>query len=271
MTLCIAWIRQLKSTQELVIASDSRCRSIGAWDACPKVFPLPRNDSIICFANDTHHAYPMMIQIKNSIESHQKLITRGLDICDARGHFVRLMNQMRESLSEIEVYNQEAAIPSTTFIIGGYSWKTKKFKIWTMMYDEDEERFVQAKARKIYGNPIAIIGDDVEEIRIELQRKLREKKKRGEMGFDMEPFEVLRDKIRGGTNDSIGGPPQLAKVYEHMNVMPYGVFWPNKVSRTITLFGRTLMGYEIIRYPILDPDSLETSEMKTRNVDFISP
>ena len=48
-------------------------------------------------------------------------------------------------------------------------------------------------------------------------------------GFDMEPFEVLRDLVSASdTNDSIGGAPQLVKVYQHMNARAVGVYWPTK-------------------------------------------
>ena len=73
----------------------------------------------------------------------------------------------------------------------------------------------------------------------------------------MEPFEVLRDMLREGKYNSIGGPPQIVKVYRYLNAMPYGVYWPNRESDHITVLGRPLLDYETLEYPILDPDTLE--------------
>ena len=73
----------------------------------------------------------------------------------------------------------------------------------------------------------------------------------------MEPFEVLRDMIRENISPHIGGPPQLVKVYQHMNCTPFAVFWPARREKGKALLGRPLMHYESIPYPILDPDTLK--------------
>jgi hypothetical protein len=39
----------------------------------------------------------------------------------------------------------------------------------------------------------------------------------------MGPFEVLRDVIREARCDSVGGPPQVAKVYRHLNTQFFAV------------------------------------------------
>jgi len=71
----------------------------------------------------------------------------------------------------------------------------------------------------------------------------------------MEPFEVLRDIIRSGMFPSVGGAPQVVKVYEHMNVHPFGVHWPDKSGGMVTLLGRPLMAYEKPPSGIIDPDA----------------
>ena len=43
--------------------------------------------------------------------------------------------------------------------------------------------------------------------------------------FDMEPFEVLRDIIRENLFDDIGGPPQLAKIYQNGSTQVFAVRW----------------------------------------------
>jgi hypothetical protein len=73
-------------------------------------------------------------------------------------------------------------------------------------------------------------------------------------GLDMEPFEVLRDIIRSEAVPSVGGPPQVVKLYEHMNAIPFGVYWPNRDSCQVTILGRPLMSYEATSWRVIDPD-----------------
>jgi len=73
----------------------------------------------------------------------------------------------------------------------------------------------------------------------------------------MEPFEVLVEMIRSKKYPTIGGPPQIIKIYRHSNYRPYGVYWPSKSSGAVTLYGRTLLDYERHRFLALDPDTLE--------------
>ena len=118
------------------------------------------------------------------------------------------------------------------------------------------------------GNIIAVTGNDIMEVRNRIYLLMNARGKQRGDGMDMEPFEVLRDKIREKSNQAIGGPPQIVKIYSHMNIMPYGVFWPNKESKQITFLGRPILNYELVPYLILDPDQLNTTTMKVDNPDF---
>ncbi len=71
-----------------------------------------------------------------------------------------------------------------------------------------------------------------------------------------QPFEVLRDIIRSKQYFSVGGPPQHVKVYEHMNTLPFALYWPDKISGKVVALGRPLMDYEISSLPVLDPDDI---------------
>ncbi|MNJ74399.1 hypothetical protein D3C77_713260 [compost metagenome] len=66
-------------------------------------------------------------------------------------------------------------------------------------------------------------------------------------------FEVLSsEKFR-----DIGGAPQVTKVYEHMNLQHFGVYWPPNVpneEQDIFLRGRRLKSYEVLDHPwVYDP------------------
>lgn len=66
----------------------------------------------------------------------------------------------------------------------------------------------------------------------------------------LEPFKVLASVLRGvGPNDTIGGPPQLVRITQHMNTRPLCVRWNSED----TLFGRPLFDYENTDYWIVEP------------------
>lgn len=268
MTLSLAWKRTIGETEELIIATDSRLRFGCAWDCCPKIFNLPRSDSAICFAGDTMHAYPIMLQIKNSIEMYPKLSSRAMDIRDARGHFLRLMTKMRQLIHDLPSNLKKPESPNTFFIFAGYSWASQDFKIWIIKYDSFTDQFIHETPQTIMKNPIAVTGDDVKEVRKRIYDLLESRGKKPGDGMDMEPFEVLRDKIREKSNEAIGGPPQLLKIYKHMNTMPYGIFWPDGDSKQVTYLGRPILDYEMVPFPILDPDTFETITLKIDNPHY---
>src|SRR5438874_13790554 len=94
MTISLAWVRKVGATTELIVASDSRLSFGCRWDCCPKVLALPRGDAVFSFAGNTMYAYPVMLQAIAAVSQHPKLLGRGLDICDLKGHLLRMLNGM---------------------------------------------------------------------------------------------------------------------------------------------------------------------------------
>src|SRR4051812_18193212 len=101
MTLSMAWVRTLRSRQELVFASDSRLRGGEAWDCCPKILRLPRTDALLSFAGATWRAYPMMLQLISGIEFYPPSRDRRTDIAAAAQHCARIVNQMVELVADL--------------------------------------------------------------------------------------------------------------------------------------------------------------------------
>lgn len=265
MTLSVAWIRKLRNTEELVVATDSRLRWGRAWDCCPKIFPLPRQDSVICFAGMTQYAYPIMAQVSNAVSMHRKSASRAMDLTDLKGHILRIIEGMREHIHDLPKGKDAFEVPEAMFLLAGYSWKTQSFKIWTLYYNDKIGEFSFRKAssqkKKADGTKyFAFIGDNTREAGTKTLELLRAKGVIGKPGLDMEPFEVLRDMIRSEEYPHIGGPPQIVKVYKHMNVMPYSVYWPSKESGQRSFLGRPLLDYEDNEYLNFDPDTLEVGE-----------
>lgn len=247
------------------MASDSRLRMGCAWDCGPKILTLPRSDAAICFAGHTYDAYPLMIQMANAIASFPASRSRAMDLCDMKGHTIRVFNHMRAQMHDLPNGRSNPDPPDAYFLLAGYSWRKQRFYIWLLHYDAHTQRFTYRPTRRWGGvrghKQIYLTGDYVDEAKRRIVQLLRDRQRLTVGGFDMEPFEVLRDMIRDGTHPHIGGPPQMLKIYRHMNTRPYAIYWPNKDSLQVTLFGRPLLDYETTESLVLNPDTLEMEDI----------
>lgn len=262
MTISLAWIRSVGATNELVFATDSRLRFGCAWDCGLKILTMSRSDVAICFAGDTDYAYPLMLQMSSAIAHYSRSRNRAMDLFDLKGHILRVFNSLRSLLSDLPKGSTSPDPPKATFIFGGYSWQKKKLAVWLLHFDARIGKFTFRRAKAWPGSGgkkfLVIAGDYESEVRSRLIQRLRAKGKLPTGGFDMEPFEVLRDILRSGDYPYVGGAPQVVKIYEHMNNISYGVYWPNRTVGRVTLLGRPLLQYEKMERLILDPDTLRT-------------
>ncbi len=264
MTVAVGWIRKCKRTEELIIASDSRLCGGYRWDSCPKIMCLPRNDCALAFAGDTGYAYPLMMQAYLASGETQQAKDRAIDVVKFNGFLLSQMNSM-----QAEVYSKasEDDINENEFLLGGYSWINQEFRLWRYQYNKHKKLFEKQQFEYSFENKfgkIVFAGDAKGRLVKELMYILKAKygddylQFDGE-GFDMEPFEALVSLLRKvEPTDTIGGPPQLVKVYRHMNSKPIGVYWPKKtddIYQNRTLLGRKLFDNEQCDFSFIDPDS----------------
>lgn len=260
MTISMGWIRTLRGgDQELVFASDSRVRFGGRWDCCPKLFPLPRQDCVVCFAGDTAYAYPFIMQAISSIENHIRALTRAITITEVRGHLLRLLNNMVSLHKEAPPGFGE---PDLSLIFGGYCWKTSKFNLWLLKYNKGTKSFDfcppnywRGRGRgKHLQRQIILIGDYREEAYEKIAQLMDTKGKLDNGQFDMEPLEVLRDMIKEDRT-YIGGSTQVLKVFKHLHVRPYAIYEPS--TNKLSFNGRPLLPYETTDHFILNIETLD--------------
>ena len=274
MTLALDWVRKVGSTSELVMAADSRLRFGCAWDCCPKVIAMPRSDMAMCFSGDTFHAYPLMLQVSSAIGSFSPARSRAKDIYEVRGRVIEVFNQMRTYIGDLPRNQTEPEIPNASFIVGGYSWRYKRFAIWLVHFDAILKKFTFRPASAWRGGnsekKLVVSGDYTAEFKSRLVALLRSRTKLKSGGFDMEPFEVLRDMLRSEDYPLIGGSPQLLKIQEHMNTTPYSIYWPNKASGKRTYMGRPLLDYETSDSMAIDPDTFELYGRDSSSLVLIS-
>lgn len=241
MTLTLAWVRTTGDVEELVVASDSRLRPF-AWDAAPKILPLPRQDCVVAFAGATFYAYPMMIQMANTVASWDKAANRSQPLEEMKGHLVRVLDRMLDELSDVPVELREA--PGAFFLLAGFSWRSQSFKIWMLHFDASIDRFTFRPATRWSGGNalkvLALVGDHVAEAKERLTELLRSEDRLTSGGFDMEPLQVLGDLVDSPEHPSIGGQVQLVKIYRSLRVVPF-VVDRNGVR---SILGRPLLDYE---------------------------
>lgn len=172
----------------------------------------------------------MMLQLANSIASYGPSHERRLDVTHLSGHAVRLFSQIRDLVGPPFAAGQdEPEPPGTLFMFGGYSWRYHGFYAWKLTFRDGEfatDRVVRGRSgesRVWFG--FAGDTDAVEYATESVKERLRSAGNYFTHGLDMEPFEVVRDVLREGRFDSVGGAPQLAKVYRHMNTQFFAIEW----------------------------------------------
>ncbi len=260
----MAWVRG--DAEELIVASDSRLRAGYAWDTAPKILPLPRNDAVVAFAGTTEIAYPMMIQAVHTVSAWERAFNRGQPLEDLKGHLIRVFNHMLDQMTDRNEL-QGSFTPDAIFLLAGFSWKTQEFRIWTVHWDASISRFTFRRAgswraqsgRHKIGT---LVGDEVAKARDILVEKLRAKGRLSTGGFDWEPLEVLVQLIEDPSCPTIGGSPQVVKIYKSLKVVPFTVPWKQADGTPVlTVLGRPLLDYESPnRFPRLPLDLTKTQE-----------
>jgi hypothetical protein len=267
MTLAVAWERQVGDSSELLFASDSRVRQGGEWDACPKVFRLPRTDALMAFAGEALWTYPIVLQTIATMDAFEPTRSRRYNLRGARGHAMRSINAMMRAGSAPTGDLHSPA--QFEFLFGGWSWQEQRFLLWRMYWDAKQHRIRHDRVLPSQVGVVRFIGtrdratrdrskkDEALEVvgkaKARLSALLREKHGRLGAPLDMEPWEVLLELLRSGDHPTLGGAPQLAKVYRYMDTRVFAVRWPDG-DGALTLTGRELLSYEKTDAPIVDPD-----------------
>jgi hypothetical protein len=245
MTISIAWTRKESDVEQLAFASDSRISAGEKFDACPKMLALPRGDCGIAYAGTSGDALSMMLQLSLAIQSYPAAMKRSLELSALRTHALKIFNAMLKEIKLGQIRGNPSTIPTdASFLFGGYSWKRKDFEFWSLRYSKARGEFIPRppmrlsvdtetntistettlrKRHRLLGR-IAFIGDQARAAERLVIRRLNEKLQDDPSlsRLHMEPFEAIRDLLRNRDwrhlpdKDSIGGPPQMMKVFQYV-------------------------------------------------------
>ncbi|WP_343733533.1 hypothetical protein [Acidovorax sp.] len=256
MTLAAIFIRKVpnrRNRDELIVVADTTLTGGQRFDQGTKIFQLPRSDALFCFAGDTYYAYPLALQLAAAIGSYSRSADRRHPLRRVVQHASRIFAQSFALIHHKPSDGLPVDMPAS-FLFGGFSWHDNAFKIWRISMDREGQVFPLEEINSGY----AFIGTNeaLPDAEARLQALLQQRQKTQD-SIDMEPFEVVRDVIRAGTYDDIGGVPQIAKVFRHMTTHFFATLWPcaDGVIRPHA-FGRPLHGWEKTSWSIFDPDAI---------------
>jgi hypothetical protein len=269
MTLCIGWIRSVGQSEEVCLIADS-CFSGGQqFLAAPKLFPLNRNDCAIACAGYTGYSFPIVEHIMRSIEINQKLRDRASDISDMIHTIVDIANKCLYEEQDIQL--TEDGSPEFSMIVAGYSWKLKRPYFKIISYDKNSKQMYAKDTQTIKGKPVAVIGDsnEINAVRKKIFDLLEHDLVPQGGDFDMQPLEVLMEYITNPQKRSIGGRPQMLKIYPFMKLLPVGFLHTNKEGKVLSYYGRPLLKYETFPYPIYDLEKKQFVYMKVNANEFV--
>lgn len=186
-----------------------------------------------------------MLHLAYAIAAHEPARDRSLDIARVKAHLLRLFSDLVLRIKELP---EPFAANDAQFIFAGYSWLKKDFRIWTIQYLEKEKKFSAWESLNFIPSirKAAFIGDMAKDMRALLAQKLG---RRDDFVY-LEPLKYMSEFLQSATNrGSVGGPPQIVRITQHMTTRPLCVRWNGED----TLFGRPLFEYENIDYWTVDP------------------
>ena len=267
MTLCVAWIRQVHDTEELVFATDSTLTGGEKWDHGVKLFELPRKDCLLSFAGSTARAYPLILNLVSSITFDKHLNSPGTHIEEVLKHISELFTDLIQKIvKEVDSDDIHKLRGEARFLFGGWDWRRGLFRVWELFYAKEVEGFLfkeitddDTKTRFYTFIGDAQQDDFSEQTKKRFQKLLIDEDKL-DSKLDMEPLKLLREIALDATIREVGGSLQIAKVYKSSRTEFFGIAWPSSDSPP-HFQGRKY--HPTNRPPVryLNPDTFEIMEM----------
>lgn len=266
MTLCIAWIREVQQSEELVFATDSTLTGGEKWNHGIKLFELPRRDCLLCFAGETHRAYPLILNLISTIKHNEKLQDPKLDLQDVLYGIAEIFTELVKSIFELPSGDTSEIGSEAKFLFGGWCWRDSCFKVWRLFYSTDAEAFLyNEEIKDNKSGKIAFLGDpeiatkNISEIAYNKYKEVLINKDKFNGKLDMEPLDVLVDMSRNRDVYEVDGALQIGKIYRSGTNEFFGMMWPS-IKGNPTFLGKLYNNHNKPKAKYYDPDTCELIE-----------
>ncbi len=256
MTISICWRRKFRNIDEIVFASDSRLSAGYRWDCAQKVFPIDGPNFSISFAGNADFALPCIFHLQQSVRTYGRYRSGAARIGEISGDFIKMINQLREIVDDQDI----AQFDKTNFLISGYDHHTGEAFQKRISFNKNTCRFCAYPffgfLAADVGFRIGFIGDLWKEFSTLLHAEMT--KSRTVLYY--QPLQALwRLMSTLDKSSSVGGKPQIVKVYKSRNYLPYAVR-DNSQSDDIYLYGRPLLPHQISFYPLCSLDKIGSDD-----------
>jgi hypothetical protein len=134
-TLVTAWVRQNSSLHELVIASDSRIGGGGAWDACPKIVPLPRPATVIAMSGYAVESYAFLLHAINTCHLLEGNRTGRTDLRYIAKKLRDTYADFPRHFHKLVPWEKKPEVPALKVALFGWSWRRLTFEGYSFTYD----------------------------------------------------------------------------------------------------------------------------------------
>ncbi|MGX6395994.1 hypothetical protein [Rothia kristinae] len=230
MTLIALWVRRNATLSELVAVSDSRLSGGESWDRCPKLMPLPRPATAIAMSGDATTAYAFLLQAMNACLLLDGNEAGRTDIRYLARKLRDAYAESRSAITDLPPFQERPDVPVLDVVLFGWSWRRLRFEAYSYSYDSrgvlSMHPVSDLDEAKPYG--VYFAGDGRDGARARLHELLAERGAsrplRGQpdsaeqaknANLDWEPLEVMQDLIADSGARTVGGVPQLLKIYQY--------------------------------------------------------
>lgn len=266
MTLCAAWIREVDDSKELVFATDSTLTGGEKWNHGVKLFELPRQDCLLCFAGETYRAYPLILNLTAAIKHNERLRNPKLDIAEVLYSVADLFTELVRSIFNKPKGDADYIGSEAKFLFGGWSWRENRFRIWRLHYSLDAEGFIFVEETQSSRSRVCVFLGDPEDAKKNIADMAQQRYKdeltrldKFDSQLDMEPLSVLIDMSRDKGVYEVDGALQIGKVYRSGSNEFFGIMWPS-VEGDSYFLGKKYARHNKPRVRYYDPDTSELLE-----------
>jgi hypothetical protein len=236
MTLVAAWVRRNSNLHELVVASDSRLGGGESWDACPKIVQLPRPATVMAMSGDATEAYAFLLQAINTCSLLDGNKTGRTDL----GYLARKLRDVyadiRSHVSDLPAGQTVADVPDLQVGLYGWSWRNLAFEGYSYSYDDVGNLRMHSCGELAYNRayPLHLMGDggegawrrigalkEARGLPLPMRRDPEASKIAEAAFFNWEPLEVIVEMSQDISVRTVGGFPQVFRIYQYGEAEPF--------------------------------------------------